>query len=141
MKLEMTLLTALAMAVAIGVGPVRAQQDDSRTENRDDLILVERRDELILAADEALGQLRREDELGAALLEEAYGHAVFNTTKGGLILTGAGGTGVARSNDGSDVTFMRLGAAGIGLGAGFENYKLIMLFEDEETYSSFVAGQ
>src|SRR5690606_9692362 len=32
-------------------------------------------------------------------------------------------------------------AAGVGLGAGFENYKLILLFADEETYSRFVSGQ
>src|SRR5690606_41191238 len=76
-----------------------------------------------------------------SLLRRAYGHAVFDTTKGGLILTGAGGTGVARKSDGSDVTFMRLGAGGIGLGAGFENYQLIMLFEDEDTYTRFVSGQ
>jgi uncharacterized surface protein with fasciclin (FAS1) repeats/lipid-binding SYLF domain-containing protein len=147
MKLETTLCTALAMAVAAGAGPVLAQQDNDRDVAASDraesenLILTERRDELVLDADETLEQLRRENELGAELLDEAYGHAVFDTTKGGLILTGAGGTGVARASDGSDVTFMRLGAAGIGLGAGFESYKLVMLFADEETYSSFVAGQ
>src|SRR5690606_31764781 len=117
MKLEMTLCTALA-ALTLGIGAVQAQDDRrvSADAERDDLMLTERREELLREADEAIDQLRRENESAAELLDAAYGHAVFHTTKGGLILTGAGGTGVARANDGTDVTFMRLGAAGIGLG-------------------------
>jgi|GEM_PF-1620461 len=147
MKLEIALCTALATIAALGMGPVQAQNagreaSASRDADADDdLILAERRAELIREADAALEQLRERSTSDASLLERAYGHAVFDTTKGGLILTGVGGTGVARTRDGSDVTFMRLGAAGIGLGAGLENYKLIMLFEDEETYSRFVSGQ
>lgn len=146
MRLEITLCTALA-ALMLAVGPAQAQDEDRRGEpasagvEDDDLILAERREELLREADRALEELRRQDERAAELLDDAYGHAVFNTTKGGLILTGVGGTGVARAHDGSNVTFMRLGAAGIGLGGGFENYKLILLFEDEDTYSRFVAGQ
>src|SRR5690606_13874157 len=36
---------------------------------------------------------------------------------------------------------MHLGQAGIGLGAGLENYKLVLLIADEQTYDDFVAGQ
>lgn len=146
MNFKTGLYTALAAAVAVGAGSVHAQggrEDAPASElgqSEDDLIMAERRQELIREADRALDALRRQNELAAALMEAAYGHAVFNTTKGGLIVTGAGGTGVARSNIG-DVTFMRLGSAGIGLGAGFENYKLVLLFEDEDTYSRFVSGQ
>jgi len=148
MRLEIALCTAIA-AMAFGIVPVHAQDAERREASTsresadadDDLILAERRAEIIREADAALERLRERSESAASLLQQAYGHAVFDTTKGGLILTGAGGTGVARTRDGSDVTFMRLGAAGIGLGAGFENYQLIMLFEDEETYSHFVSGQ
>lgn len=117
---------------------------DARTRSRskrDDPDLVERRAELIDMADDALRRLRRDSANAAELMEQAYGHAVFATTKGGLLLTGAGGTGVARSHDGSDVTFMRLGSAGIGLGAGFESYRLVLLFRDRDTYESFVSGE
>ena len=146
MRLEITLCAALA-ALTLVVGPATAQDDGRRGASAsagaedDDLILAERREELLREADRAIEELRRQDDQAAALLEDAYGHAVFNTTKGGLLLSGLGGTGVARAHDGTDVTFMRLGAAGVGLGAGFENYKLVLLFADEDTYSRFVAGQ
>src|SRR5690606_24502710 len=71
----------------------------------------------------------------------AYGYAVFDTTKGGLIVTGAGGTGVARATETGEETYMHLGAGGIGVGGGFESYKLVMAFEDGETYDAFVAGR
>lgn len=103
--------------------------------------LVERREEIIRMADDALERLRTENPSAEALLERAYGHAVFDTRKGGLIVTGAGGTGVARESASGDATFMHIGAGGLGLGGGFQSYKLVMLFEDAETYESFVAGR
>lgn len=147
---------AIAAVAALGLGDAAAQPtergDDgaaraepapaaqSRTD-RDDPDRVERRAELIAAADDALRQLRRQNADAAELMEQAYGHAVFATTKGGLILTGAGGTGVARPHGRDEVTFMRLGSAGIGLGGGFESYRLVLLFRDREAYESFVSGE
>src|SRR5690606_8581653 len=101
----------------------------------------ERRDELVQMAEQTLDELREQDESAAALYEEAHGWAVFDTTKGGLIVTGAGGTGGAMAKDGNDPVFMHLGQAGVGLGAGLENYKLVLLLEDEQTYRDFVSGQ
>lgn len=103
--------------------------------------LEQRREEILQMSEETLAQLREQNESAASLYEQAYGHAVFDTTKGGLIVTGAGGTGVAMKKDGSDPVFMHLGQAGVGLGAGLENYRLVMLLEDEETYDRFVSGQ
>ncbi len=55
-------------------------------------------------------------------------------------MTGAGGTGVATRKNGGDPVYMHLGAGGVGLGAGLENYKLIVLFENEDTYERFIDG-
>lgn len=103
--------------------------------------LVERREEIARMADEALARLRAENASAAQLLDRAYGYAVFDTTKGGLIVTGAGGTGVARETESGEETYMHLGAGGIGVGGGFESYKVVMAFEDRETYDAFVAGR
>lgn len=99
------------------------------------------RQDLIESADLALAQLFREDPAAAEVYEQSYGHAVFDATKGGLLVTGVGGTGVARPNDGNEVVFMRLGGGGVGLGAGFQNYQLVLLFADEEAYANFITGQ
>ena len=82
----------------------------------------------------------REDKSAQELISSAYGQAVFDTTKGGFVVTGAGGTGVATRKNGGDPVYMHLGAGGVGLGAGLENYKLIMLFENEDTYKRFIDG-
>ena len=85
-------------------------------------------------------RLRKRTTSAAELIASAYGHAVFDTTKGGFIVTGAGGTGVAMRKNGGDPVYMHLGAGGVGLGAGLENYKLIVLFENEDTYERFIDG-
>lgn len=115
--------------------------EEGTEELADDREVMERRDELVQMADETLARLTEQNESAAALYEEAHGYAVFDTTKGGLIVTGAGGTGVAMEKDGAERTFMHLGQAGVGLGAGLENYKLVLMFADEQTYDDFVAGQ
>ena len=102
---------------------------------------AERRDELMAMAEASLEELKAENPSAAALYDEAYGYAVFDTTKGGFIVTGAGGTGVAMEKDGGTPIFMHLGQAGIGLGAGLESYRLVLLFEDARTYEQFVEGQ
>jgi lipid-binding SYLF domain-containing protein len=103
--------------------------------------ILERRDELMQMATTTIEQLREDGGASAALLEAAHGYAVFDTTKAGLIVTGAGGTGVAREKSTNESVFMHLGAAGVGVGAGLENYRVVLLFEDEETYDAFVEGQ
>jgi lipid-binding SYLF domain-containing protein len=103
--------------------------------------ILERRDELTQMADTTIEQLREDEVASAGLLEAAHGYAVFDTTKGGLIVTGAGGTGVAREKSTGENVFMHLGAAGVGVGGGLENYRMVLLFEDEETYDAFVEGQ
>ncbi len=83
----------------------------------------------------------RADKAAESLIDSAYGYAVFDTTKGGFIVTGAGGTGAAMRSSGRDPVFMHMGAGGVGLGAGIENYKLVTLFEDEATYKRFIDGE
>jgi len=101
--------------------------------------LAQRRAEILQMSKTAISELRK-DSSADKLLGESYGQAVFDTTKGGFIVTGAGGTGVAMSKTGHMPVFMHMGAGGVGLGAGLENYKLIILFENKDTYDKFVEG-
>jgi lipid-binding SYLF domain-containing protein len=83
----------------------------------------------------------RKDKSAADLFDDAYGYAVFDTTKGGFIVTGAGGTGAAMRTSGNNPVYMHMGAGGVGLGGGLENYKLVLLFENEDTYERFIDGE
>lgn len=124
-----------------GAPPVPERPRDIEEFVADVTELTERRNEILRMADAALERLQNENPSAADLLTQAYGHAVFDTTRGGLIVTGAGGTGVARETESDTATFMHLGSGGIGLGGGFESYKLVLVFEDAERFDAFVAGR
>lgn len=129
---------ALAALAAVFLGVVSAQDRHGDPDTLDAHTLDGRRQEIIDMSKSTIEKLRK-DESAAKLIASAYGTAVFDTTKGGFIVTGAGGTGVAMHN-GRDPVFMHLGAGGVGLGAGLENYKLVVLFETEDTYKRFIDG-
>lgn len=141
---------ALAAAVALTCGAAWGQHNDEdrvavadqAAEHSDRESVAQERERLINMAETTIDELKMTRPEAARLLDDAYGYAVFDTTKGGLIVTGSGGTGVAMKVKGkNDPTFMRVGGAGIGLGAGLENYKLVLLFHDQKVYDEFVAGE
>jgi lipid-binding SYLF domain-containing protein len=130
-------LAALATMTLVGVS---AQDKHGDPDNLDANTLAERRQEILDMSKGTIDGLKK-DKSAADLIGSAYGHAVFDTTKGGFIVTGAGGTGVAMRKNGSDPVYMHLGAGGVGLGAGLENYKFVILFENEDTYKRFIDGE
>ncbi|NND59395.1 MAG: hypothetical protein HKN49_03930 [Gammaproteobacteria bacterium] len=91
-------------------------------------------------ANETMEEFRELDNNFDNLADRAFGYAVFDTTKGGLILTGTGGTGVAVNGATGEKTYMRVGGAGLGLGAGLQNFKLVLLFETADDFEEFVNG-
>jgi len=108
-----------ALATVTLVGGVSAQNRD-RDGDDDEIAasgLAERRQEILDMSKAALNDLRK-DKGAAELLDDAYGTAVFDTTKGGFIVTGAGGTGVAMRKNGSNPVYMHMGSGGVGLGVG-----------------------
>jgi lipid-binding SYLF domain-containing protein len=133
-------LAALAAATLVGVSAQSNRDHDDEDQIATASGLAERRQEILDMSKAAINDLRK-DKSAAQLIDSAYGHAVFDTTKGGLIVTGAGGTGVAMRKNGSNPVYMHMGSGGVGLGAGLENYKFIVLFENEDTYKRFIDGE
>lgn len=134
--------TSLAAAVlaTLTVASIGAQTRNA--EERREVAAAEmadRRQDILDMSRATIAELRK-DESARRLIDDAYGHAVFDTTKGGFIVTGAGGTGVAMRMNGREPVYMHMGAGGVGLGAGIENYKLVLIFQNEETYRNFVDG-
>jgi lipid-binding SYLF domain-containing protein len=130
---------AAALFVSLAAAAALAQHADHDKDALNDSQRAERRAEILDMAKDTISAFRQ-DRTANELLDQAYGYAVFDTTKGGFIVTGAGGTGAAMRKGGGSPVFMHLGAGGVGLGAGLENYKLVMLFEDKATYDKFVEG-
>jgi lipid-binding SYLF domain-containing protein len=141
---KLTSVAAAVVAALTVAGSIGAQtrNAEERREDRQEVAAAEmadRRQEILDMSRATISELR-EDESARRLIDEAYGHAVFDTTKGGFIVTGAGGTGVATRANGREPVYMHMGAGGVGLGAGIENYKLVLVFQNEETYRQFVDG-
>src|SRR6516165_2900609 len=129
-----------ALLVTIAAATAFAQHPDHDSGPKlSDTERAEKRTEINQMSKDTLADLRK-DANASDLMSKAYGTAVFDTTKGGLIVTGAGGTGVAMHKNGSQPVYMHMGEGGVGLGAGVEKYKLVILFENKEIYDKFVEG-
>jgi len=129
-----------ALLVTIAAATAFAQHPDHDDGPKlSDSERAEKRTEIMQMSKDTLTTLRK-DANARDLLDKAYGQAVFDTTKGGFIVTGAGGTGVATHKTGGQPVYMHMGEGGVGLGAGLEKYRLVLLFENQETYDKFVEG-
>ncbi len=129
MQIQRSLL--LAMVFAFGVGPVLAQGDAK---------VQERRQEIDRNAQATLDELLKTQSGVRDLYERAKGYAVFTVTKGGFIVSGGGGNGVAVNKAAGQRTYMRMGTGGVGLGIGGQRYGLVILFETTDRLDKFVAG-
>ena len=121
----------LATVLALGVGPALAQGDAK---------VQERRQEIDSSAQATLDALLKAQAGVGDLYARATGYAVFTVTKGGFIVSGGGGNGVAVNKTSGQRTYMRMGMGGVGLGIGGQRYGLVVLFETEDRLNKFVAG-
>jgi lipid-binding SYLF domain-containing protein len=117
--------------LALGIGPVLAQGDAK---------VQERRQEIDSNAQATLDELLKNQAGARELYDRATGYAVFTVTKGGFIVTGGGGNGVAINKSTGQRTYMRMGTGGVGLGIGGQRYSLVMLFETVDRLDKFIAG-
>ena len=129
MHLRRSLL--LATVLAFGVWPAFAQQD-ARAQQR--------RQEIDNNAQATLDEALSAQPGVRALYDRAAGYAVFAVTKGGFIVSGGGGNGVAVDKATGQRTYMRMGTGGIGLGIGGQRYGLVILFENQDRLAKFLAG-
>lgn len=90
---------------------------------------------------QTMERLLASDAKAKRLYERAFGYAVFNVTKAALLLTGAGGSGVAVDAMTAKRTYMHVGMGGIGLGIGGQASRMVLLFEDKVTFDDFVSNE
>jgi lipid-binding SYLF domain-containing protein len=119
----------LAAVLTLTAGPAFTQSAE----------VQQRRQEIDSGAQTILDGLLKEPGV-SDLYGRATGYAVFTVTKGGFIVSGGAGNGVAVNKATGQHTYMRMGMAGVGLGIGGERYSLVMLFETEDRLNKFLAG-
>lgn len=86
----------------------------------------------------ALQNLFGEETGAKKLFDKSTGYAVFRATKGGFLITGAGGTGVVVNKRTGQRTYMHMGSGGIGLGGGVQIYRLIIFFQTQPALEKFI---
>jgi lipid-binding SYLF domain-containing protein len=87
----------------------------------------------------ALTQFYQEDAGIRERVEKAQGYGVFSNVNVNLIFASAGGGyGVVTDNDTGKKTYMKMGMGGVGLGLGAKDFRLLLIFHDDETLNSFI---
>jgi lipid-binding SYLF domain-containing protein len=142
MKIANTLFRVLiASAIALSFTAAQALDESDTTKATGEVVdSTETRAEIDAMGNDAIQELVKSDDNARSLYEQSKGYAVFRATKAGLVVTGGGGSGVVVNKGTSERTYMRMGTAGVGLGAGVQNFRLIVLFETDAALEKFVDG-
>jgi lipid-binding SYLF domain-containing protein len=142
MKISNSVLSALvASAIALPFAATQALEESKDAADKSEVAeTTESRTDIDAMAMSAIQELVRTDDDARILYEQSKGYAVFKATKAGLVVTGGGGSGVAVNQGSGERTYMRMGSAGVGVGAGVQNYRLVVLFETEAALDKFVDG-
>jgi lipid-binding SYLF domain-containing protein len=121
-----------AIVLALSSTPVEAEESWKSLKRESKRMKIDE------TAAEALETLVTNSAKAELLLDNSYGWAVFDNLKLAFGFSGGGGNGVATIIESGDKTYMKMGTVGIGLGLGANTYQVVFLFQDEQTFRSFV---
>jgi lipid-binding SYLF domain-containing protein len=122
------LLLALCLAVLLGCFQGVLAGDKAQ----------EKREAVDRMTQQTLDKLFAEDPGARALYDKAAGYAVFDSIKVAVGITGGGGIGSAVDKTTGQRTYMKMGTGGIGLGLGGKSFQIVILFESEKPFRSFL---
>jgi lipid-binding SYLF domain-containing protein len=131
--MKRTICLLLVFGLAIAPIEVAAERSDRRSKKIE--LKRQKIDGVVL---DTLERLFAESDKAQRLFDRAHGYAVFDNLKISLGISGGGGVGVAVEKDSGVRTYMKMGTAGLNLGLGGQKYQVVFLFEDEETFDSFI---
>ena len=101
----------------------------------------EKRDEVRRMRDQVLAQLYEAHPGAKARIRDAAGYAVFsNVGLNVLFASVAGGSGlvVEHRTPRDTETFMNMGSAGVGLGLGVKDFRVVFIFHDRARLREFI---
>src|SRR6185436_4997382 len=90
-------------------------------------------------AAQTLQDLYKLQPTAQAAIQKAAGYAVFdNMGVNLLVMSTARGGGLAVNSNSKEETFMKMVSAGVGLGVGAKDYRVVFVFEDDKALGQFV---
>ena len=97
-----------------------------------------KRDKILEMREEVLEKLYEEDSGYKRKISRAEGYAVFSNVGVNLIFASvAGGSGVVEDEDGN-LTYIKMGSAGVGIGLGVKDFRGIFIFHDKDKLEAFI---
>jgi lipid-binding SYLF domain-containing protein len=125
-NIKLLLLILISFAFLTGLGPFNKKKPE------------EERAKIDQTTSEVLADLYREEPRTKDLIEHAAGYAVFSSIGVNvMVLSTANGKGVVIPADGERV-YMKMYSAGVGLGMGVKDYRLIFVFDNAAVMKTFV---
>ncbi len=101
----------------------------------------EKRDAILAMKDETLTELYRLRPEAKAKMATAPGYAVFSNANINVILASfTGGRGVVTNNASGKNVFMKMGEAGLGIGAGIKDFRAVFIFHNRTTLDRFLVS-
>jgi lipid-binding SYLF domain-containing protein len=132
----------VTLCVTLGLctfaSPSLADEERTSGENWKSLKHESKRMKISDQADFALKKVLASNTKANELYDISYGWAAFNNLKLAFGFSGGGGNGVAVNKQTDERTYMKMGTGGIGIGLGVNKYQVVFLFQDEQTFNSFV---
>lgn len=122
---------ALFLTVVMALSPALQAKDDADI----------RRAEIRTMRDNVLKELFQLEPEAKAQIKQAKGYAVFSNVGVNLLIASfAGGRGIVVENGffGDKETFMKMGAAGLGLGLGVKDFRAVLIFTTKEALKNFL---
>ena len=100
---------------------------------------AERRAVINKRSHEALTKLYQVHPAAKAKIAGAYGYAVFTNLGVNLVIMSmAGGSGVAHDNKSGRDVYMKMVSGGVGLGLGVKDFRGIFVFKTQKAFHDFV---
>jgi lipid-binding SYLF domain-containing protein len=90
-------------------------------------------------AAQTLQDLYKLQPTAQAAIQKAAGYAVFdNMGVNLLVMSTAHGGGLAVNSSSKEETFMKMVSAGVGLGVGAKDYRVVFVFENDKALGQFI---
>ena len=122
------------LAAALATNPERAQFYKQEAERYD-----KEKKEIRAEVKRTLNELYKLHPKARGAIAKSAGYAVFDNFGTNLgVLSTASGKGIAYDSASKKETFMKMYSAGVGLGLGVKDYRVVFVFENRKALNDFV---
>jgi len=100
---------------------------------------AQKRAQIQTMSQQVLANVYRENPRIRSEVNKAAGYAVFSNAQINLLFIAAGGGyGMVHSNNSGKNTYMNMGEAGVGLGLGVKDFRVVFVFHSKAALTKFI---